>query len=117
MSYNIKIEEKKGPNSSPHNDSEYYQYYFKMPNKEGEITEYLIETSTNPYAERTNYSVFERLKEGAKEYMYINPSAQWAVDRLPFTLKEAEKAVETYELRNQLNPDTVKKFGGLIDEL
>ena len=91
----INIEEKKGP--SHHNGNDYYQYYFKMPNKEGEVTEYLIESSTNPYAERTNYSVFERVKEGAKEYMYINPSAQWAIDRLPFTLKEAEKAVETYE--------------------
>jgi hypothetical protein len=114
MSYNIKIEEKKGPRH--YNGNEHYQYHFKMPNKGGEITEYAIETSTNPYAERTNYSVFEKLKEGG-EYMYINPSAQWAVDRLPFSLKEAEKAVETYELRNQLNPDTIKKFGGLIDEL
>ena len=115
MSYNIKIEEKRGPNSSPHNDSEYYKYYFKMPNKNGEMTEYMIESSTSPHTEHTNYFVF--VKQKTREYMYINPTSQWLVDSLPFTLKEAEKAVETYELRNQLNPDTVKKFGGLIDEL
>jgi hypothetical protein len=99
---NIHIEEKKGPRH--YNGNEHYQYYFNMPNKAGEITEYVIETSTNPYAERTNYSVFEKLKEGG-EYMYINPSAQWAIDRLPFTLKEAEKAVETYEMIQGLEGD------------
>jgi hypothetical protein len=92
----IHIEEKKGPRSSPYNDSEYYQYYFKMPNKEGEMTEYMIESSTSPHTEHTNYSVF--VKQKTREYMYINPTSQWAVDSLPFTLKEAENAVRSYEL-------------------
>lgn len=90
---NIHIEEKKGPR--PDRYGEYYQYFFKMPNKEGIMTQYMIESSTNSYKEEPNYSVFEKQKSG--EYLYINPTAQWLVDSLPFTLKEAENAVKSYE--------------------
>ena len=91
----IHIEEKKGPISSPYNDGEYYEYYFKMPNKDGKIIDYMIEVSKSPHHDNDNYSIFER---DSKVYMYINPTAQYQVDSLPFTLKEAENAVRSYEL-------------------
>jgi hypothetical protein len=115
MSYNIKIEEKKGPRSSPYNDSEYYQYYFKMPNKDGKITEYMVELSKSPHHDNDNYNIFVRQEN--REYMYINPTAQYQVNSLPFTLEEAKKAVKAYELKTTLSSGTLKTFEDIIDEL
>ena len=115
MSYNIKIDEKRGPRSSPFNDSEYYQYYFKLPNKDGKIIEYMVEVSKSPHHDNDNYSIFVKQKNG--EYMYINSTAQTQVNSIPFTLQDAKSAIYVYELRNELNPETAKTFEELIDEL
>jgi hypothetical protein len=115
MSYNIKIDEKKGPSSSPYNDSKYYQYYFKLPNKDGKMTEYMVEVAKSPHHDNDNYSIFIRQKNG--EYLYLNPTAQYQVNSLPFTKEEAKRAIKAYELKNTLSPGTLKTFEDIIDEL
>ena len=115
MNYNIKIDEKRGPRSSPFNDSEYYQYYFKLPNKDGKIIEYMVEVSKSPHHDNDNYSIFVKQKNG--EYLYANPSVPYDTKDLPFTEEEAKRAIYVYELRNELNPETAKTFEELIDEL
>jgi hypothetical protein len=115
MSSNIKIDKKTGPSSSPYNDSGYYQYHLKYPNKEGVLTQYMIETNTSPHTDRVNYAIFVVQENG--EYFYINPTAQYQVDSLPFTYDDARRAVETYELKKTLSPSTAKTFEDIIDEL
>ena len=115
MSYNIKIDEKRGPGSSPYNDSEYYQYYFKLPNKDGKIIEYMVEVSKSPHHDNDNYSIFVKQKNG--EYLYANPSVPYDTKELPFTLEEAKRAIKAYELKNTLSPGTLKTFEDIIDEL
>lgn len=100
---NIHIDEKRGPRSSPFNDSEYYQYYFKLPNKDGILTEYMVEIAKSPHHDNDNYSIFVKQKNG--EYMYINPTAQYQVNILPFTEEEARRAVKTYETVQGLEGD------------
>ena len=116
MNFNIHIDKKEGPESSSLNDNEYYRYFFKLTNKEGVITQYMVETATSPHHDHKNYSIFEK-QQPKGEWLYINPTAQYQIDSLPFTLEQAQKAVETYELRNTLNPDTYKTLEDLINVL
>ena len=113
---NIHIDEKRGPSSSPYNDSEYYQYYFKLPNKDGVLTEYMVEVSKSPHHDNDNYVIFVRQKTGENigKYMYINPAAEYQVNSLPFTEEEARRAVKTYETVQGLEGDAKDTWGDIL---